>query len=115
MPAGSVVITDRRLWHAGPLGEQAYPRSRKVLFYGFGPRWMRSKDSMATGTVLEHVRDPVLRQLLGETPTCNGLYSPTARDAPLLDWLYTRGMLLERPPVPWEACDQSSKWIGGCT
>lgn len=115
VPAGSVVIIDRRLWHAGPLGEQPYPRSRKVLFYGFGPRWMRPKDSMATERLLEHVHDPVLRQLLGDTPTYNGLYSPTARDAPLLDWLDSRGMLGERPPVPWEACDQSSKWIGGCT
>ena len=115
VPAGSVVIIDRRLWHAGPLGEQPYPRSRKVLFYGFGPRWMRPKDSMATERVLQRIRDPVVRQLLGDTPTYNGLYSPTARDAPLLDWLDAHGMLKERPPVPWEACDQSSKWIGGCT
>jgi ectoine hydroxylase len=115
VPAGSVVIIDRRLWHAGPLGEQRYARSRKVLFYGFGPRWMRPKDAMATHAVLPHIRDPVIRQLLGDTPTFNGLYSPTARDAPLLGWLDEHGMLDERPPVPWEACDQSSKWIGGCT
>ena len=113
--AGSVVIIDRRLWHAGPLGEQRYAKSRKVLFYGFGPRWMRPKDSMATQAVLPHVRDPVIRQLLGDTPTYNGLYSPTARDAPLLGWLDDHGMLEERPSMPWEACDQSSKWIGGCT
>ena len=70
---------------------------------------------MATGKVLEHVRDPVLRQLLGDIPSFNGLYSPTARDVPLLEWLDAHGMLKERPPIPWESCDQSSKWIGGCT
>ncbi|CAJ1357482.1 unnamed protein product [Effrenium voratum] len=102
VPAGSVVIIDRRLWHAGPLGEQPYPRSRKVLFYGFGQRWMRPKDSMATDRVLAHIRDPVIRQLLGETPTYNGLYSPTARDVPLMGWLDDHGMLKDRPPVPWE-------------
>ncbi|CAE7224014.1 unnamed protein product [Symbiodinium natans] len=113
--AGSVVIIDRRLWHTGPLGEQPYAHSRKVLFYGFGPRWMRPKDSMATDTVLAHVREPVIRQLLGNTPSYNGLYSPTAKDVPLLGWLDEHGMLKDRPQVPWEACDQSSKWIGGCT
>lgn len=113
--AGSVVIIDRRLWHAGPLGAQSYAHSRKVLFYGFGPRWMRSKDPLATGRLLRYVSDPVLRQLLGHTPSFNGLYSPTPVDVPLLPWLETHGMLGGPPPVPWEDCSQSDKWIGGCS
>jgi ectoine hydroxylase-related dioxygenase (phytanoyl-CoA dioxygenase family) len=112
---GDVVIIDRRLWHAGPLGEQAYPVTRKVLFFGYGQRWLRPKDPMETAPLLQHVTCPVLRQLLGHTHTSNGLYSPMAADAPLLPWLDARGMLDEPPPVPWEDCSQSSKWIGGCT
>lgn len=99
----------------GPLGEQVYPRSRKVLFVGYGPRWMRSKDAMETEAVLKHVTCPVLRQMLGHTPTHNGLFSPTARDVPLLGWLDMHGMLKAPPPVPWEDCSMSSKWIGGCS
>jgi hypothetical protein len=112
--AGSVVIIDRRLWHAGPLGEQEYPVTRKVIFNGYAQRWLRPKDPMYTEALLDHVTCPVLRQLLGHTHTHNGLYSPTAADVPLLPWMDAMGMLEERPPVAWEDCSQSSKWIGGC-
>lgn len=112
--AGSVVIVDRRLWHAGPLGTQPYHIARRVLFYGFGPRWMRPKDPMYTAKVLEHVTDPVLRQLLGEIPSYNGLYSPTRADVPLLPWLEAQGLLDASPPAAWEDCSQSDKWVGGC-
>ena len=112
--AGSIVLIDRRLWHAGPLGEQQYPITRKVLFNGFGQRWMRSKDPMHTAPLLAHMTCPVLRQLLGHVHTYNGLYSPTAADVPLLPWLDAHGLLDEPVPVPWEVCSQSSKWIGGC-
>jgi len=114
LQAGSVVLIDRRLWHAGPLGEQKYGITRKVLFNGYGQRWLRPKDPMYTAPVLAHVTCPVLRQLLGHTHTYNGLYSPTTADVPLMSWLDEHGMLKKPAPLAWEDCSQSSKWIGGC-
>lgn len=81
---GTAVFFDRRLWHtASPNWSDI---TRKVLFYGYSYRWLRTKDEMETKHLLEK-SDPVRRQLLGDGLNCNGYYSPTEQDAPLLGWL----------------------------
>jgi ectoine hydroxylase-related dioxygenase (phytanoyl-CoA dioxygenase family) len=47
---GTAVFFDRRLWHsASPNWSDV---TRKVLFYGYGYRWIRTKDDM---TVPRHI------------------------------------------------------------
>lgn len=81
---GTAVFFDRRLWHtASPNWSNV---TRKVLFYGYGYRWLRTKDDMTVQTLWEK-SDPVRRQLLGDGLNCNGHYSPTDGDVPLRVWL----------------------------
>lgn len=82
---GTAVFFDRRLWHtASPNWSDV---TRKVLFYGYGYRWLRTKDDMTVQTLWEK-SDPVRRQLLGDGLNCNGYYSPTDADVPLRVWLH---------------------------
>ena len=81
---GTAVFFDRRLWHtASPNWSDI---TRKVLFYGYGYRWIRTKDDMTVQTLWER-SDPVRRQLLGWGVNANGFYSPTDADVPLRTWL----------------------------
>ena len=81
---GTAVLFDRRLWHsASPNWSDV---TRKVLFYGYGYRWIRVKDDM-TVEDLWPKSDPVRRQLLGYAVNANGRYSPTDDDVPLRVWL----------------------------
>ena len=81
---GDAVLFDRRLWHAAsPNGSGV---ARKVLFYGYGYRWLRTKDEMTVRGLWEG-SDPIRRQLLGWGASCNGFYSPTDDDVPLRVWL----------------------------
>jgi ectoine hydroxylase-related dioxygenase (phytanoyl-CoA dioxygenase family) len=81
---GSAVFFDRRLWHAAsPNWSQI---TRKVLFYGYGYRWIRTKDDMTVSSLWEGA-DPIRRQLLGWGTNANGYYSPTDADVPLRVWL----------------------------
>lgn len=81
---GSVVFFDRRLWHtASPNGSEV---TRKVLFYGYGYRWIRTKDDMTVQSLWEQ-SDPIRRQILGWGVNANGFYSPTDEDVPLRVWL----------------------------
>lgn len=81
---GSAVYFDRRLWHsASPNWSNI---TRKVLFYGYGYRWIRTKDDMTVQSLWEN-SDPIRRQLLGGNVNCNGQYSPTDEDVPLRVWL----------------------------
>ncbi|MBC8138233.1 MAG: phytanoyl-CoA dioxygenase family protein [Fibrella sp.] len=81
---GTAVLFDRRLWHAGtPNGSDV---TRKVLFYGYGYRWLRTKDDMTVQSLWGQ-SDPVRRQLLGRGVNSNGFYSPTDDDVPLRVWL----------------------------
>lgn len=81
---GTAVFFDRRLWHtASPNGSDM---TRKVLFYGYGYRWIRTKDDMTVQHLWED-SDPIRRQLLGAGVNCNGHYSPTDDDVPLRVWL----------------------------
>ncbi len=81
---GAAVLFDRRLWHsASPNWSDI---TRKVLFYGYGYRWIRTKDDMTVQSLWE-ASDPVRRQLLGAGLNANGYYSPTDGDVPLRGWL----------------------------
>lgn len=81
---GTAVFFDRRLWHtASPNWSNM---TRKVLFYGYGYRWIRTKDDMTVQSLWEQA-DPIRRQLLGWGVNANGFYSPTDEDVPLRTWL----------------------------
>lgn len=81
---GTAVFFDRRLWHTATPNWSDI--TRKVLFYGYGYRWIRTKDDMTVQTLWEK-SDPIRRQLLGDGVNCNGHYSPTDEDVPLRVWL----------------------------
>jgi len=81
---GSAVFFDRRIWHtASPNWSNI---TRKVLFYGYGYRWIRTKDDMTISHLWEQ-SDPIRKQLLGWGVNANGFYSPTDADVPLRTWL----------------------------
>lgn len=81
---GDAVFFDRRLWHtASPNWSDI---TRKVLFYGYGYRWIRTKDDMSVDHLWES-SDPIRRQLLGWGVNANGFFSPTDEDVPLKVWL----------------------------
>jgi ectoine hydroxylase len=81
---GTAVLFDRRLWHAGTPNWSDV--TRKVLFYGYGYRWLRTKDDMTVSSLWEQ-SSPIRRQLLGWGVNSNGFYSPTDDDVPLRVWL----------------------------
>jgi len=81
---GTAVFFDRRLWHtASPNWSDI---TRKVLFYGYGYRWIRTKDDMTVQDLWPQC-DPIQKQLLGWGVNCNGHFSPTDDDVPLRVWL----------------------------
>ena len=82
---GTAVFFDRRLWHAASPNWSAIPR--KVLFYGYGYRWIRTKDDMTVPPEWFAASSPVRQQLLGGGVNCNGHFSPTDADVPLRVWL----------------------------
>ena len=81
---GAAVFFDRRLWHTATPNWSDI--TRKVLFYGYGYRWIRTKDDMTVQDLWEK-SDPIRRQLLGWGVNCNGHYTPTDDDVPLRSWL----------------------------
>jgi hypothetical protein len=81
---GDAVFFDRRLWHtATPNWSEV---TRKVLFYGYGYRWIRTKDDMTVQSLWGD-SDPIRRQMLGDGVNCNGHFTPTDADVPLRVWL----------------------------
>ncbi len=81
---GTAVFFDRRLWHtASPNWSDV---TRKILFYGYGYRWIRTKDDMTVQSLWER-SDPIRRQMLGDGVNCNGHFSPSDADVPLRVWL----------------------------
>ena len=81
---GTAVFFDRRLWHAASPNWSDV--TRKVLFYGYGYRWIRTKDDM-TVRDLWPTSAPIRRQMLGDGVNANGYYTPTDADVPLRVWL----------------------------
>jgi ectoine hydroxylase-related dioxygenase (phytanoyl-CoA dioxygenase family) len=81
---GTAVFFDRRLWHAASPNWSDV--TRKVLFYGYGYRWIRTKDDMTVSDLWPE-SSPIRKQLLGYGVNCNGHYSPSDEDVPLRGWL----------------------------
>jgi len=86
---GTAVFFDRRLWHAASPNWSEL--TRKVLFYGYGYRWIRRKDDMTIDGLYEK-SDPIRRQLLGDGLNCNGYYTPQDGDVPLKLWMKEQGL-----------------------
>lgn len=84
VPAGSALILDRRLWHSR--SPNFGPHSRKVVWMGYAYRWLRAKDEMTVGALIERA-DPIRRQLMGHAPNANSAYDPMDADVPLRGWL----------------------------
>ena len=88
---GDAVFFDRRIWHAR--SENDSDITRKGLFYGYGYRWLRSKDDMTIPTDLFEQNDPIRQQLLGGGTNANGHFSPKDADVPLKVWLEEKGVI----------------------
>jgi ectoine hydroxylase len=82
---GDAVFFDRRLFHARSPNHS--PIVRKVLFYGYGYRWIRTKDDTTIRPDLFAKCDPIRKQLLGHGTNCNGFFSPKDEDVPLKVWI----------------------------
>lgn len=65
---------------------------RKVIFVGYGYRWVKPKDPLVMDALLDRVDCPVLRQLCGTTRNNDAFWSPTALDTPLRAWLHAIGV-----------------------
>lgn len=81
---GTAVFFDRRLWHTAT--PNASEVTRKVLFYGYAYRWIRTKDDMTVEPLWPRC-SPIRRQLLGDGVNANGHFTPTDADVPLRVWL----------------------------
>lgn len=88
---GTAVLFDRRLWHAASPNWSNI--TRKVLFVGYGYRWLRSKDDMTIPKEWFDAADPIRKQLLGGGLNANGHFSPKDEDVPLKIWLQENGLL----------------------
>ena len=65
---------------------------RKVIFVGYGYRWVKPKDPLVMDKLLERLDCPVLRQLCGTTRNNDSFWSPSALDTPLRPWLHAIGV-----------------------
>jgi ectoine hydroxylase-related dioxygenase (phytanoyl-CoA dioxygenase family) len=93
---GAAVFFDRRLWHSP--SPNTSDVTRKVLFYGYGYRWLRPRDDMTAARWMDRC-DPIRQQLLGASPSGgHGYTSPKEEDVPLRTWI--REHLGEAAVVP---------------
>ena len=84
-PKGSAVIFDRRLWHSASANYWTEPR--KVVFYGYGYRWLQARGPCDVGKFWEKM-DPIERQLCRNPPSdVHGWTSPKDEDVPLKGWI----------------------------
>jgi ectoine hydroxylase-related dioxygenase (phytanoyl-CoA dioxygenase family) len=90
--AGTAVLFDRRLWHSASPNHSDI--TRKVLFYGYGYRWIRSKDDMTVDHILARCTDPIRRQLLGASTNGDARFAPRDVDVPLKVWLGQQGIVM---------------------
>ena len=81
---GTALIIDRRIWHSR--SPNLCDQTRKVVWYGYGYRWLRPKDPMTVAHLYPSL-DPIRRQILGDNASANGTYDPTDADVPLRAWL----------------------------
>lgn len=80
---GSAVLIDRRIWHSRSRNDSEV--TRKVVWLGYGYRWLKPKDNMTVGHLMKNA-DPVRAQLLG-AGDANSVYDPLDDDVPLRGWL----------------------------
>ena len=81
---GTAVFFDRRLYHAASPNRSDI--TRKVLFYGYGYRWLRPRDDMTVSHFMDQC-DPIRQQLLGAGGGGYSYTSPSDEDVPLKTWL----------------------------
>jgi hypothetical protein len=84
MRPGTALLIDRRIWHSR--SPNLWNQTRKVVWCGYGYRWLRPKDPMTVAQLYPQL-SPIRRQLLGDNPSANGTYDPTDADVPLRVWL----------------------------
>ena len=83
---GTAVIFDRRIWHTATPNCSSI--TRKVLFYGYGYRWIRTRDEMTIPDDLYESAEPIRKQIFGHAPNGEfGRSSPNDDDVPLRVWL----------------------------
>lgn len=79
---GDVFIFPQNLWHAGSHNRSAY--TRRQLFIGYSPLWMRPIDYHKASPALLEGADPIRRQLLGDiSDNCFKYYVPEESMLPL--------------------------------
>lgn len=82
---GDAVVFDRRLWHSATPNYSDI--TRKVLFYGYGYRWLHARDEMIYPPEWFEQADPIMRQMLGFSSSNHGRTSPSPEDVPLRAWM----------------------------
>lgn len=93
---GTAVLIDRRIWHSR--SPNLSSETRKVIWYGYSYRWLRTKDAMTVAHLYPQL-DPIRRQILGDGLSANGVYDPVDGDVPLRSWLRENSPEeAERPP-----------------
>lgn len=84
---GDAFIFAQNLWHAGSVNRSAH--TRRQLFIGYSPIWMRPIDYHRASPELLEGADPIRRQLLGGiSDNCFKYYVPEEKMVPLKQfWL----------------------------
>ncbi|MQB12418.1 hypothetical protein DXT96_21480 [Agrobacterium sp. ICMP 6402] len=86
--AGSAVIFQEGLWHAGATNSS--DKTRVVLYFGYGFRYLRPIDYIQMPQELLDRCDPIEKQLLGHKATHLGYQAPQDADCPLKPWFQER-------------------------
>ena len=77
-----------QVWHnGGPKNHTDV--MRKVVFLGYGYRWLRPRDNMTVAHYMQR-SSPIRRQLLGASSSGIGYTSPGPDDVPLREWILER-------------------------
>ncbi|GAA3401111.1 phytanoyl-CoA dioxygenase family protein [Paenibacillus hodogayensis] len=84
---GDVFIFPQNLWHAGSHNRSSF--TRRQLFIGYSPIWIRPIDYHRASPALLEAADPIRRQLLGDiSDNCFKYYVPEESMVPLKQfWL----------------------------
>lgn len=98
---GDAIFFDRRIWHAR--SDNYSDLTRKVVFFGYTPRWIQARDDVDTlyRQPWWDDLDPVQQQLLGAfQPTGEHSWGHYPQQTPLYEWLKTRDLFdHSNPPL----------------
>lgn len=86
--AGTAVIFQEGLWHAGARNSSA--NTRVVLYFGYGFRYLRPIDYIQMPEELLARCNPIEKQLLGWKGSHLGYQAPQEADCPLKPWFEER-------------------------